>query len=259
MTILNLQHGAVHYRLDGPADAPVVVLSNSLGTTLDMWAPQLEALTGTFRVLRYDTRGHGGSAVPPGAYTLAQLGGDVLALLDALEIQRAHFCGISMGGLIGQWLGVYAPQRLNKLVLSNTAARIGTLESWQSRTATVRGEGMNSVADSAASRWFTAEFAAAQPAVVAKLVDGLRHTPAKGYASCCEALAEADLREAIATIPVPTLVLAGLHDPVTTPADARFIESRVVDAQVVELAASHLSNIEAADEFNRQILAFLQR
>src|SRR5471030_2234315 len=135
MTILNFPHGqgAVHYRLDGPANAPVLVLSNSLGTTLEMWAPQLDAFTAVFRVLRYDTRGHGGSAVLPGAYTLAQLGGDVLALLDALEIQRAHFCGISMGGLTGLWLGAHAPQRLNKLVVSNTAARIGTQEGWQSR------------------------------------------------------------------------------------------------------------------------------
>jgi len=260
MTILNLPHGqgAVHYRLDGPVNAPVLVLSNSLGTTLEMWVPQLDALTAAFRVLRYDTRGHGGSSVLPGAYTLAQLGGDVLALLDALEIQRAHFCGISMGGLTGLWLGVHAPQRLNKLLVSNTAARIGTQEGWQSRAALVRAEGLDGVADSAASRWFTPEFVATRPKVVASLVDGLRRTPAKGYAACCDALAEADLREAIAGIVVPTLVLAGRHDPVTTRADADFIQSRVSGAQCVELPASHLSNIEASDMFNLQVLAFLQ-
>jgi 3-oxoadipate enol-lactonase len=247
----------VHYRIDGPADAPVVVLSNSLGTTLDMWSPQVDALVGSFRVLRYDTRGHGASAVPQGPYSIDDLGRDVLALLDALDIARAHFCGISMGGLTGQWLGVNAPGRIDKLIVSNTAARIGTEEGWKARVALVRAQGMDEVADGAAGRWFTSRFNDEQPKIVATLVAQLRETPAQGYAACCDALAAADLRGAIEGIVAPTLVIAGDEDPVTTVADAQFIAERVAGARWIKLAASHLSNVEAADAFNDAVTRFL--
>ncbi|WP_116141092.1 3-oxoadipate enol-lactonase [Trinickia diaoshuihuensis] len=247
----------LHHELSGPADAPVIVLSNSLGTTLDMWNPQIDALQAKFRVLRYDARGHGRSAVPPGSYTIEALGRDVIDLLDSLDIERAHFVGISMGGLTGQWLGVHAGTRIDKLVVSNTAARIGTREGWRARAELVRRQGLAEVADGAAGRWFTPRFIAAQPSTVETLTARLRSLSPEGYAACCEALGDADLREDIARIACPTLVVAGAHDPVTTVDDARFIAERVVGARVAELEASHLSNIEAADAFTDAVLRFL--
>lgn len=257
MPYLDLDGRRLHYRLDGAAGAPVLLLSNSLGTTLDMWQPQLAALGQHFRLLRYDTRGHGGSTLGDGACSISQLGGDVLALLDALDIERVHFCGISMGGLTGQWLGVHAPQRLHKLVLCNTAARIGNAEGWHSRAALVRQSGMAEVAAGAAARWFSADYVAAEAALVAGLIRQLAACDAAGYAACCDALATADLRDAIAGITLPTLVVAGLQDPVTTPGDADFIAGRIVGAQRVDLLASHLSSIEAAAAFNNVLLRFL--
>lgn len=257
MPLLDIADAHIHYRLDGPADAPVLVLSNSLGTDLDMWSPQLAAFATAFRVLRYDTRGHGRSSVTPGPYTLDLLGRDVVALLDGLGIERAHFCGISMGGLIGQWLGVHAPARLLRLVVSNTAARIGTESGWRERAALVRAQGMDLVAAGAAARWFTPAFAATQAEAVSTLIDRLRASPAEGYAACCDALAVADLRASIAAIPVPTLALAGSLDPVTTAADADFIAGAVPDARRVDLAASHLSNVEQPTAFSAAVIHFL--
>ncbi|PMS17603.1 3-oxoadipate enol-lactonase [Trinickia dabaoshanensis] len=253
-----MQHAnGIAYTTAGPQDAPAIVLSNSLGTTLDMWSPQLEALTQRFRVVRYDARGHGASTAALDTVTLDTLGRDVLAVLDALNIERAHFCGISMGGLTGQWLGVHAGERIGKLIVANTAARIGSFDGWAQRAALVRAEGMAEVAAGAAGRWFTADFVERHPRSVAQMTDELRATSASGYAACCDALATADLREAIATIAVPTLVIAGEHDPVTTVDDARYIAERVRDSRTVALSASHLSNIEAAEAFNAAVLAFL--
>lgn len=257
MPFVNTNGIRLHYRFDGKDDAPVLVLSNSLGTTLDMWAPQIETLGRHFRLLRYDVRGHGHSAVPAGPYTLADLGHDVSGLLDALDIERAHFCGISMGGLTGQWLGVHAPTRLRSLIVANTAARIGNAEGWRSRARLVRAQGMADVVAGAAGRWFTEAFVAREPARVASLIAQLAASPAAGYAACCDALAMADLREDIARISVPTLAIAGRDDPVTTVADAHFIAQRVAQGRSVVLAASHLSNIEDDSGFDEAVLRFL--
>lgn len=250
--------GQIAYALEGPSGAPVLVLSNSLGTTMSMWQAQATALSRRFRVLRYDTRGHGasggGNAAVDG-YTLDQLGGDVLRLLDALDIERAHFCGISMGGLTGLWLGVHAGHRLHRLAVANSAAMIGSPGGWRQRAAQVRESGMGAVADGAAARWFTPAFQRA--AAAQALVDGLRASPPAGYAACCAALAGADLREAIGAIAVPTLLLAGRHDPVTTVDDARAMQARIPAALYAELDASHLSNVEAEAEFTRQLQLFL--
>jgi 3-oxoadipate enol-lactonase len=248
----------LHYRIDGPANAPVIALSNSLGTTIDMWSRQLDVLASSFRVLRYDTRGHGASSVPQGPYSIDDLGRDVLALLDALNIDRAHFCGLSMGGVTGQWLGVNAPHRIDKLILSNTAALVGTEEGWRERAALVRAQGMDEVASGAAGRWFTPRFCEADPQAVETLLAQLRTSPAEGYAACCEALAVTDLRGAIERIVAPTLVIAGEEDPVTTVADAHFIAERIAGAKVVKLAASHLSNVEAPSAFNDAVMQFLK-
>jgi 3-oxoadipate enol-lactonase len=261
MPILNPGPDQIAYTLEGPPGAPVIVLSNSLGTTMAMWAPQAEALAGEFRVLRYDTRGHGGSgsgAAAGGGYTLAQLGGDVVRLLDALGIERAHFCGISMGGLTGLWLGVHAGDRLQSLVVANSAACIGTAAGWRDRAGLVIASGMDPVADSASARWFTDAFVQHSPAVASSVVEQLRRCPPAGYAACCMALAQADLREQIGTITVPTLLVAGRFDPVTTVDDAQFMRERIRDARIEVLDASHLSNIEAAAGFTSALRAFAQ-
>ncbi|MDU3719063.1 MAG: 3-oxoadipate enol-lactonase [Klebsiella michiganensis] len=234
----------VDYQIDGPQDAPVIVLSNSLGTTRAMWQPQLEALTQHFRVLRYDTHGHGATR-KNGKVTLAQLGEDVIALLDHLNIAKAWFCGIS-------------PERFQGLVVANTAARIGDQAGWLSRARTVRQEGMAVVAAGAADRWFTHAFRQKTPEVVEALCHQLTHIDAEGYAACCEALAAADLRGEVAQIAIPVLIVAGESDPVTTVADANFLHQQIPVSEVVVLAASHLSNIEAPGAFSSALLGFVQ-
>ena len=182
------------YQLDGPEGAPVIVLSNSLGTTCAMWQPQLDALTANFRVLRYDTHGHG-KTTKNGKVTLAQLGEDVIALLDHLNIDKALFCGISMGGLTGLWLARFAPERFYAVAVANTAARIGDQSGWLSRARAVRQEGMAVVAAGAADRWFSDAFPPdARRRWSRHLCHQLTHSDAEGYAACCEALAAADLR-----------------------------------------------------------------
>lgn len=262
ITTIQTPGGAFRVRIDGPDGAPVLVLSNSLGTTLEMWDAQAERFAQTHRVLRYDTRGHGASVVSPGPYSFDQLGGDVVALLDALHIERASFCGISMGGFTGLWLGVNAPGRLTHLVVANSAAKIGTADGWTSRAALVREKGAAAMAELAASspsRWFTDAFAAAQPAVVQRAQGWIAGIAPEGYAACCEALAQADLRSAIHTITVPTLLIAGSADPVTTVADAQAMQAAIAGAQLAEVPASHLSNLEAPGAFDAALAAFLAR
>jgi 3-oxoadipate enol-lactonase len=260
---LQLKHETFHYEFDDRAsgaapDAPVLVLSHSLGATLDLWAGQHAAFSPHMRVLRYDARGHGGSVVSAGAYTLAQLGQDVLNLLDALGLERVHFCGLSLGGLTGQWLALNAPQRLQRLVIANSGARLGSAQAWQERARQVRATGMAEVAETGPTRWFTPAFLAAAPQQVAARVAEMGRTAPQGYAGGCEALADTDLRASLGAIAVPTLVVTGRHDPVATPADGRLLQQHIAGAHGVELEASHLSNIEAPEAFNAAVLAFLQ-
>ncbi|KQX95699.1 3-oxoadipate enol-lactonase [Massilia sp. Root133] len=257
MRYVDIDDVRLHVRTDGDPARPCIVLSNSLGTDLAMWDPQAAVLARDYFVLRYDTRGHGLSRRGTMPVTLERLGRDVVGLLDALAIPRAHFCGISMGGMTGQWLGIHAPRRLDRLVLANTAARIGTHEGWTARAAQVRAGGMDGVADGAAARWFTPAFLAREPHVVARMIARLREQDAEGYAACCDALADADLRSAIGTIAVPTLIIAGAADPVTTVADAGWMRDRIPGACLVALAASHISSIEAAPQFAGALVSFL--
>lgn len=257
MPVIDVNDIRLRYRLDGPESAPVLVLSNSLGTTLEMWSPQIPRFAEAFRVLRLDTRGHGQSAAPPGEYSVGQLGRDVTALMDALGIARAHFCGLSMGGLTGVWLGVHAPERVERLVLCNTAARIGDREGWNARIATVRGDGMEPIAAAAPGRWFTEGFCARAPEAVAQVQDQLRNTSAAGYAGCCAALRDADLRPQLSRIAAPTLVIAGSHDVATPPAVGRALADGIEGARYLELDAAHLSNIEQAEAFTDAVLSFL--
>lgn len=257
MAIIPVNGAALHVRCDGEPGRPTVVLSNSLGTDLSMWDAQAAVLATRFHVVRYDTRGHGQSSVGAGPCTIGLLGADVLALLDHLGVERAHFIGLSMGGVIGQWLGVHAPGRLRKLVLANTAPRIGSAEGWRERAASVRAAGMRDIAAGAPGRWFTPEFVARQPVVVGTLQKTLRGLDPEGYAACCEALAGADLRAEVRRIAAPTLVIAGTHDPVTTSADAQQLAGHIDGASLVALPASHLSNIEAPDRFSDAVATFL--
>jgi 3-oxoadipate enol-lactonase len=257
MPVIQLNGYEVSYQVDGEPGKPWLVFSNSLGTDLRMWQGQAGFFKQEFRILRYDTRGHGGSATGPGLASLAQLGRDVLMLLDALDIDRTHFCGLSMGGAIAQWLGINAPQRLRKLVIANSAPRIGTAQGWLDRAAQVRASGLGAVADGAAGRWFTPAFVEREPQRVASLVAILRGCSAEGYAACCDTLAAADLRGQLSAITVPTLLIAGASDPVTTVADAASMRDQIPGAAMVTLEASHISNIEAEPAFNLALMEFL--
>jgi 3-oxoadipate enol-lactonase len=248
----------VNYEFTGDAGLPVLILSHSLGANLTMWQPQIDALSAHFRLLCYDTRGHGQSSIPPGPYTIQDLGQDVLHLLDTLEIDQASFCGISMGGVIGQWLGIHAADRLHKLVIANSAAKIGTTEGWNARIATVLQEGLRNIIPATLERWFTADFRAAQPKVIAAIEAMLQSTDPQGYTSNCAAIRDADFRTQLHAINAPTLVIAGIQDPSTTPEDGRFLADNIGDSQYVELSAAHLSNVEEAIGFNTALLNFLQ-
>jgi 3-oxoadipate enol-lactonase len=257
---LDTARGTFRITVDGDASAPALILSNSLGTTLDMWGPQVAAFSKDYRLIRYDTRGHGGSPVTPGPYSFADLGQDVLAVLDALDVARAAFCGISMGGHTGLWLGIHAGARFNAIAVCNSAAKIGSPQGWNERAAMVRDGGaaaMRALAESSPSRWFTAEFVQAHPAAVQGAQAWIAGIEPHGYAACCEALAASDLRAELGRITTPTLLLAGASDPVTTVADAQAMQAAIAGAQLAVVPASHLSNLEAPQAFNQAVLHFL--
>jgi 3-oxoadipate enol-lactonase len=248
----------VHAVEDGPADGPVVVLSNSLGTTLDMWDPQLSPLAGRFRVIRYDHRGHGRSPVPAGAYAIEDLAADVLALLDRLGVDRAHVCGASMGGQVGMWLAAHAPQRVDRLVLCCTSPSFGPPEAWAERAKVVRTEGTGAVADTVVARWFTPAFASEHAEVVERFRAMIASTPPEGYAGCCDAVREADLAGDLAAIRAPTLVIAGAEDPAVPGERTKELREGIAGArlEVVDPGA-HLSSVERADRVTELILEHL--
>lgn len=255
MDLLELDAHRLHYRIDGPVDAPWLTFCNSLGTDLHMWDPQVAALSGRFRILRYDRRGHGHSSAPPGLYSAADLGADVLALWDHLGVARSHFCGLSIGGLTGQWLGVHAGTRLHTLTVAATAAKIGTAESWETRIAQVRAQGLLPLREGTAERWFTPAFVAAQPAQVEDILRRFVATSVAGYVGCCHAVATADFRDQLAQIGVPTLAIAGDDDPVCPPADLQAIARGVAHGHAVAVPGRHICNIESADAFTAALTA----
>lgn len=258
MPYLDLPTHRLHYRVDGRVDAPWLLFCNSLGTDLTMWDHQVADLADDFRILRYDRRGHGLSSAPPAPYTLADLGGDVLALLDALHIERVHFCGLSIGGLTGQWLGTHAGERIDRLVVVATSARIGTSESWAARIEAVHRDGLTPLAAGTEERWFTAAFRAAEPEIVADILARFTATSAEGYAGCCAALAGADLRPEIHRITCPVLAISGADDPVCPPADLEQIAHAVADGRHVSLPGRHLVNVESAEAFTAAIRDFFR-
>ncbi len=258
MPFLNLPTHRLHYRIDGPAgDRPWLTFCNSLGTDMHMWDAQVEALAQDFRILRYDRRGHGESSAPPPPYSLADLGGDVIALLDALAIENTHFCGLSIGGQVGQWLGAHAGARLDRIILCATAARLGTPESWLDRIAVIRTDGLQSLVPATAERWFAPDFRASRPDVVHRILSGFAATTADGYTGCCAALASADLRGHLRRITAPVLAISGLHDPVCPPTDLAAIADAVPDGRHQALPGRHILNIESAACFNRAVKDFL--
>jgi 3-oxoadipate enol-lactonase len=245
------------YKLSGTATGPVLLFSNSLGTTVDMWEPQLAAFESRYRVLRYDMRGHGQSDMT-GPCSIADLGQDVVALLDELRIPKVHFCGLSVGGVIGQWLGANAAQRLASLVLCNTAAKIGTPEIWNQRIAAVTQDGMASITDAILQRWFTPAFRDRSPDIMAAWRAMLLANDPRGYVLVSTAIRDMDQRDLVRNIRLPTRIIAGDHDPGTTVEDAEFLASRIPGATLVRLPAAHISNVEATSLFNTAVTEFLQ-
>lgn len=249
----------LHYTLDGPEDAPVVVLSNSLGTTLGLWDGQVPALRERFRLLRYDIRGHGGSPAPPGPYGIPDLGRDVLRLLDELEIKRASLCGVSVGGMTGMWLGSEAPEKIDRLVLICTSALLGPKDLWNARIETATTKGMDALVDGVLERWVTAPFRSRDPETVEKLAGMIRACDPGGYAGCCAAIRDMDLRDRLPSIKAPTLVISGADDPATPPEHGRFIADSIPGARFAVVPdASHLANVERPAEITAHILDHLE-
>ncbi|WP_439670587.1 3-oxoadipate enol-lactonase [Cupriavidus necator] len=249
----------LHYELNGPAGAPVLVLSNSLGTTLSMWDPQMPALLERFRVLRYDTRGHGASGVPAAPFGMAELGADVLAVMDHAGVEHAHFCGLSMGGMTGIWLARHHPERFGRFVLANTAALIGPASGWNTRIERVSNEGMAAIAGGVLARWFTPAALAGDPAHIAPVLAMLASTDADGYIANCAAVRDADLRGLLPGIRSRVLVIAGVQDAATTPEQGRELAQGIAGAEYLALNAAHLSNWELPEAFSHAVIHFLSQ
>jgi 3-oxoadipate enol-lactonase len=244
--------------VEGKADAPVLLFSNSLSSNLSMWDAQAEALKDTFRIIRYDSRGHGKSVANSGGYGIAQLGRDALAILDTLKIDKAHFCGLSKGGMVGQWLLTQHRDRIGKAVLANTAALMAPVELWNGRIRNVSQNGMAAIVDATIERWFTKGFVERSPRDIAAVRKMIAATPAAGYCGCCAAIRDMDQRESIRGITNPVLLISGAHDPATTPAMMELMRERIPGAAWLSLDASHISNIEQPEAFTTAVRAFLR-
>lgn len=245
----------VHHRIEGRDDGPAVVLSNSLGTTHRMWDLQTPALGVGHRVVRYDTRGHGASPVPPGPYAIDELADDLLALLDRLQIARAHLVGLSLGGMTVLSLAARHPDRVASLSLLCTSAMLHERHDWPARAAAVRADGTEAVADTVVGRWFTPGFVARQPGLAASYRSMMVSTPAEGYAACCDAIAAMDQRDRLGSIAARTLVVAGADDEATPPDHLAGIAAGIASARLVVLDdAAHLANVERSDQVTRLLL-----
>jgi 3-oxoadipate enol-lactonase len=257
MSTVSSSGAVISYEVHGAVDAPTVLFLNSLGSTRAMWERQRRAFAGTYRVIVYDTRGHGQSSVPPGPYTIAQLGRDALAILDAEGVARAHVCGLSLGGLTALWLAVHAPDRVRSLVMANTGARIGSVEFWDTRMALVRERGTAAAADLAIPNWFTEGFRTREPEAVLPFRHDIESTPAEGYLGCCAAMREEDLRESLGAVRCPVLAIAGAVDRSTPPELLQFLHARIPGSRLVTLEAAHISNVEQEQAFNAALASFL--
>ena len=257
MTVLTIEGETFRVLVEGDAGRPKVMLSNSLGTDLTLWDAQMPALLERFQVVRYDPRGHGRSVAAERPCSISRLGRDALAILDALQIEKTHFVGISMGGAVAQWLLVNAPERLERAVLANTAARLGSPDLWNMRIQTVLSSGMEPLVEPTMERWFGADFRSASPSRISAVEAVFRATSPMGYAACCAALRDMDLRESLGTIAHPVLVVSGREDPVTSDEDIALLVERIRGAKHVALDCRHISNIEAEARFNAVVIEFL--
>lgn len=242
----------LHHTMSGPEGAPALLLGPSLGASGDMWEPQVEALSAHFRVIRFDTRGHGGSPVPAGPYSIADLAGDVLRLMDDLGVRRAHYAGLSLGGMIGQRLAAHAPERIDRLALLATSPHMPPAQNWLDRAALVRSEGTSAVADGVVERWFTTDFAEGYPDEVRAHRERVAGTAPEGYASVAEAIAEWDFREELPRVDAPTLIVSGADDAATPPeGHGSTMAELIPDARLVVLEqAAHLLSWEQAERVN---------
>ena len=246
----------LHYRLDGPESAPVLVLGSSLGTSLQMWKPQVSQLSGVLRLLRYDRRGHGASRPQNGAATIDDLGADLLSLLDELALEQVSFCGLSLGGVEGMWLAANAPRRIDRLACCCTAPVFEPKEQWLERAGIVRASGLAAIADGVLARWFRPAFQAAHPEIVDRFRSQLLAVDPGSYAACCEALADADLRPLLRHVTAPTLVLTGAEDPVVPPAAGDALAAAIARAtHVVVEDAAHIANVEQPERVTAALFA----
>jgi 3-oxoadipate enol-lactonase len=249
----------VAYRIDGQEAMAPLVLASSLGTTWELWDAQLSALAPDFRVVRFDHPGHGRSPIPVAPVAVESLADDVVDLLDALELERVSFCGLSLGGMVGMALALRAPERLDRLVLSCTAAYLGPAEGWYERARIVRAYGTSAIAEAVLGRWFTQRFRDESPATVTRFREVLEAIPAEGYAACCEAVARWDARSDVSAIRVPTLVISGADDVATPVEDGRFLAESIPGAALTVLpACAHLANVEQSTLFARALLDHLR-
>lgn len=259
MPIIKADDGCpMNVEVDGPANAPVLMLSNSLGTNLHMWDDQVPAWSQQFRVVRYDRRGHGGSGVPKGPYTMDRLGRDVLSIADGLGIKKFNWCGLSMGGMVGQWLGANAPDRVEKLVLSNTHYYYADKTPWHDRIKFAQEKGLAALTPMQMERWFTKGFRERSPAAVNRIADMFQKTNVDGFVGCCEAVRDMDFRATTPRITAPVLVIVGAQDPATPPAAGEDIQKMVKGAKLVSLDAAHLSNLEQPKAYTDTVLNFLK-
>jgi 3-oxoadipate enol-lactonase len=247
----------LHYELSGEPRKAVLVLVNSLGSTLNMWDKVMPALERRYRVLRFDMRGHGQSNVAPKPFTIEQLGRDVLRLMDEVGSDRASVCGLSLGGVIALWLGIHAPERAPRLILANTAAHIGRREMWEQRIAMARDSGMSPLAELMPQRWFTSDYRAHHPEEMDRIREMIAAADPNGYAACCAVLRDTDLRDEVGAVKAACLVITGTHDPATPPSDGRALHAAIRNSGYVELDASHLSAWERAEEFAEAVVKHL--
>ncbi|MEW6674315.1 MAG: 3-oxoadipate enol-lactonase [Thermodesulfobacteriota bacterium] len=261
MPLAKINKTTLHYRFDGPEQGTVVMFSNSLASNLQMWDAQIPALVQAgYRTLRYDSRGHGQSAATPGPYSMEMLTADALGLMDLLDLERVHFCGLSMGGMVGQMLGTHHNNRLISLTLCDTAAQLPPREMWDERIKTVRAKGMRALADAFIDRWFTKAGQKRLPAEIERSRQAIVNTPAEGFCACCHAIQHMDQRESIRGISVRTLIVVGEHDPGTPVSAAEFIHSRIAASELKVISdAAHFVNVEQAGVFNAALLEFLNR
>ena len=258
MPVINTDDGCpIHIEVEGREGAPALMLSNSLGTNLSMWGDQMPAFTEHFRVIRYDRRGHGQSGVPQGPYSMERLGRDVIAVLDALRIEKTNWCGLSMGGMVGQWLGANAPERVEKLVLSNTNAYYADKGPWNDRIKFVREKGLDALVDANMQRWFTEGFRARAPETMARMKAMFTATQLAGYIGCCEAVRDMDFRDSNPRITAPVLVIVGAQDAATTPSAGEAIRNQIKGAKLASLEAAHISNMEQPKAYTEAVLDFL--